>query len=413
MFTLIRQVLIFFIILTSYSINAATMNISASFSPSLNNPTNNVFTNTTPITGLCATWPSTCVGKNMVSISLPLTAQNTKLITASSSIRDGMFFKIPRAIRQIVIRNKETGETSTVGFYFDFFSTRITPTGGAEGAWENGTLNWSSGKDGCASGLYYNTNSYTDFGWSYGSSSLDGCYKKSRFNRTSLDRYTNMAVSYKLTTPNPLRLGSGHYEGEINYSVGPGGDFDFGDNAVPSDSVLTVKFDLHVNHELKVSATTEDQNITLRACEAASVCTEEQANVLWEKWIMSRIPPVLKGRGGFLLSSSGTFTTWLQCEYKIGTDCAIKSDNSTLQVPVKAMLTLPNNVVDSSSGNVVNQRSLSTLKDLSQLFVTREFGQNKQGSVDFLVDKKSVESMLKEPGTYRGNVTVMFDANIY
>ncbi|WP_437616463.1 hypothetical protein [Erwinia sp. V71] len=42
---------------------ALTSTFTATFSPSMDNPNNNSFKNTTPISGYCATSPSQCVAR--------------------------------------------------------------------------------------------------------------------------------------------------------------------------------------------------------------------------------------------------------------------------------------------------------------------------------------------------------------
>lgn len=60
-------------------------------------------------------------------------------------------------------------------------------------------------------------------------------------------------VFYKeLFTPNPLGMLAGHYTGSLTYTVGPNGDFDFGDVMLPSSPILTMNFNLDVQHTLKV-----------------------------------------------------------------------------------------------------------------------------------------------------------------
>ena len=132
--------------------------------------------------------------------------------------------------------------------------------------------------------------------------------------------------------------------------------------------------------------------------------------------MVTRITPQMTGKSNFSLSSSGAFTVYLQCEQQSGSDCALRSDNTPSQtVPVQTLLTLPTNIVDNSTGSTVSKRRLAVGRDLTKnVFVTRAFGQNQAGSIDFLVDQREVDTMLKNrPDTYRGAVTVIFDPKIY
>lgn len=49
---------------------AATMVITASFTPSIDKPENNTFTNTTPQSGYCADAPGECTDNNTFSIDM-------------------------------------------------------------------------------------------------------------------------------------------------------------------------------------------------------------------------------------------------------------------------------------------------------------------------------------------------------
>lgn len=397
---------------------AAEITFSASFAPSMSNPENNAFTNTTPIDGICVSWPQTCVSKNVISIALPLTAKNTKPIASGGNVRDGVFFKIPRTPRNITIRNVQAGTTASVSLYFDFFGAKMAPapsnTSGT--GWENGTMYWSSGKDGCTSGAISFYTSFHLFAWSYKNiNSENGCYKVSNIERSVLYEYTEMMVGYTLVTPNPLNLQSGIYEGSVNFTVGPGGDFDFGDNAQASDTQLTANFILSINHELKLTTTADDQKVSLQPCAPGRVCTEDEGQANWERWMVTRVTPFLTGRSGFSISSSGSFTTYLQCEYEIEGGCGLKSDNSTQLVPVQTMLTLPDNIVDAKTGSGVIKRTLKIGRDiLENVYHTKSFGQNRSGYIDFQVTQRNVDTMLNtRPDTYRGAVTVIFDSSIY
>jgi hypothetical protein len=78
-------------------------------------------------------------------------------------------------------------------------------------------------------------------------------------------------------------------------------------------------------------------------------------------------------------------------------------------------LTLPDNIVDNVTGSTVSKRQLAAGRDLTRnVFVTKTFGQDRAGSIDFLVAQKDVDTMLKtRPDTYRGAVTIIFDSQIY
>ncbi|HHR6502246.1 TPA: hypothetical protein ACS8CD_002795 [Providencia alcalifaciens] len=244
----------------------------------------------------------------------------------------------------------------------------------------------------------------------------NSCYKISTIDRTEPSKFYNMSIGYSLEAKDSLlTVGSGTYVGKLSFTVGPGGDFDFGDNYQASDSVVDINLILSVNHDLIVTTTPESRALSLQPCSAGKVCTEEQGKQNWERWMITKITPQLTARSDFWLSSTGAFTTYLQCEYIQGEHCAIKSDNNGQLVPVKAYLSMPDNIINQQTNSTVLRAPMAINKDvLNNTFLTRDIGNNRKGSIDFLVTQQDVDTMLMtRPDTYRGTVTVIFDPQIY
>lgn len=398
--------------------NAASMEITASFSPSIERPNDNFFTNTTPQSGFCTYLPSECITANRVSIALPLTYKTIRAIPANGSMREGVFVRLPR--RQDVTLINMDGETITARFTPNFFSARITPHGGINTWGNGGTLGYpqnSGGGTGCSSGIgggYIVQGESLMYAWR----ANDGtnCYRVSDIERSEGIVFDELSIGYEFTTPNPLSLGSGVYEGEIIYQVGPGGDLDFGDNADVSDDTLFVRFRVNVSHELFLNADNSNRDVKLLPCAHNKTCSLEEGNANWERWMINRVTPQLTGGSNFKLSSSGAFTVYLECEHYLESDCALKSENLSAQViPVKTLITLPENIVNSSTGAGVFKQHVFVGKDISKsVFSTKSYGQDKSGRIDFQIEQKHVETMLMtRPDTYRGTVTVIFDPEIH
>ncbi|MDF2041214.1 MULTISPECIES: hypothetical protein [unclassified Pantoea] len=403
------------------SANAATMDITASFSPSMENPENNTFTNTTKQSGYCSTAPSECKENNVFSISMgEITASlATSGITANSTPRMGMYYKMPGAWRNVTATNKDTGEQVTISFRTSAFSaqynTKSDWTITKHKEW-NGDSFVNAPSPCSYSGVGKYGNRFYMFMWKWPLSDA-ACYKTATKDLTG-EPYliNNTSLGYELKTPDPLKMESGVYTGRLALRVGPGGDIDFGDNFQASDSELDINFTLTVNHELKLTTTPENRAVSLQPCATGRFCSEEEGSANWERWMVNRITPELTGKSNFNLSSSGGFTVYLQCEQQSGSDCALKSDNTPSQtVPVRTLLTLPENIIDNSTGSTVSKRRLTAGKDLTKnVFTTKSFGENRAGSIEFLVGQKDVDTMLKtRPDTYRGAVTVIFDPDIY
>ncbi|MGL5953383.1 MAG: hypothetical protein ACRCZ3_09715 [Providencia rustigianii] len=400
--------------------HSATINLTAKFTPAINNSNSDgVFTNTTPRAGYCKDYPQYCDVEE-ASVSLPLTTTLSYLIVAKNEPRDGPYFNFPKTPRALTVRNQNTGEAFDVIFRVTSYSSKLT-TNGSSYSWDEGGKDFSAPRGGGCSfyttswGLGSGSGSWIQFIWKTDNNTTP-CYKISTINRTEPHLFYNMSIGYSLVAKdNLLTVGSGTYVGKLSFTVGPGGDFDFGDNYQASDSVVDINLILSVNHDLIVTTTPESRALSLQPCSAGKVCTEEQGKQNWERWMITKITPQLTARSDFWLSSTGAFTAYLQCEYIQGEHCAIKSDNNGQLVPVKAYLSMPDNIINQQTNSTVLRAPMAINKDvLNNTFLTRDIGSNRKGSIDFLVTQQDVDTMLMtRPDTYRGTVTVIFDPQIY
>lgn len=397
---------------------AASIDITAQFSPSMENPENNTFINTTKQSGFCNTWPSLCSnGLLSIATGLRLDPNSSTIFVDDPDSRDHIYFKLPSK-KTIEITNKDTGKKNQIIFSFQNISTKMWRVSNPSSGWAGGSFSYPVGGCSNASVAMAGGTWYTWVWRIKDPSNPTACYKKRKDSDANISNsYMNeISVGYAMETPSPLIMDSGNYTASITYSVGPGMDFDFGNKWDASDSELTINFNLTINHELKLTSTPDDQKVSLQPCRTGNVCSEEEGEANWERWMINRVTPQLTGRSNFNLSSSGSFTTYLECEHTIGLDCALISDNVPSQlIPVQALLSLPSNVVDYSTNSVVSKKPLKAGKDLTtNIFRSKSFGNNNKGSIDFLIKQQDVDTMLKtRPDTYRGAVTVIFDPNIY
>jgi len=403
---------------------AATMEITAEFSPSVSEPTRNTFKNTTPQSGYCASHADQCTNGEF-SLATGITLAPTKALTANDTPRDSLYFKMPSAPRTVTVQNKQTVVSQDITFRVSAFSARYWAIK-HHGVYDWKDVNYFS-EPNPASGCKYvasgwGSTQHFAWLWNYPAGNGDlGCYNLSSIDRPDgSDKYIStvddVSFGYELSTPAPLEMGSGIYTGTMTLTVGPGGELDFGDNFQPSDSQLTINFTLTVNHELALTTTPENQNVALQPCAAGKVCSEDEGKANWERWMVSLITPQITGRSNFQLSSSGAFTVYLDCAEKVGDSCALASDNSPSQlIPFQTFLTLPDTIVDMATGDSVVRRELAVKKDTDKnIFVTKEYGVNKSGDIDFLIAQQDVDTMLKtRPDTFRGAVVVYFDPSIY
>ncbi|NIA76624.1 hypothetical protein HBA43_21020 [Providencia rettgeri] len=400
-----------FLLISSFIAPSATIDLIAKIEPSINNDTV-VFTNMTPQEGYCVTLPQQCPSE--VSINLPLSTKISYPIKANNEPRQGAYFNFPKTEKIITVRNHSTGEPFDVKFRITNFAARYERNIGQQD-WIGGSFVYTPDGKGCGyGGVGYGGSVGYEFMWK----TLDNtnpCYKISTIDRDEPALFYQMSIGYSLKAKDSLlTVGSGIYGGKISFSVGPGGDFDFGDNYLASDSIVDINLRLIVNHDLIVKTSPDDRILALEPCKNGKVCTQEQGRNNWERWMVSRITPEMTAKSNFQLSSSGAFTVYLQCEYEIGENCALKSDKNEQLVPIQSYLTLPDNIISQQTNNRVIHAPMSIQKDNSNIFISQHIGSNRNGSIDFLINQRNVDTMLMtRPDTYRGVVTVIFDPNIY
>lgn len=411
-------------LLMSAVVHSVTIDLTAEFTPKIHNTNSDgVFTNTTPNSGYCARWPQHC-NSDELSVGVPLILNMQYSIPAFNEPRKGIYFGLPKTEKSIIVTNNKTGESFNVVFKITNFSANVNKGNDINWLAKTSDLssrtNWYYPTDpgtGCTSGSFVVGNiNWLQFIWKTLNNTTP-CYLISTIERVGRpSQLSDLSIGYSLQAKdNLLTVGSGNYVGKLSFTVGPGGDFDFGDNYQASDSVVDINLTLSVNHDLIVTTTPESRALSLQPCSAGKVCTEEQGKRNWERWMITKITPQLTARSDFLLSSTGAFTAYLQCEYIQGEHCAIKSDNNGQLVPVKAYLSLPNNIINQKTNNTVSHAPMLNTKDLANnTFLTRDIGSNRKGSIDFLVTQHDVDTMLLiRPDTYRGTVTVIFDPKIY
>jgi len=215
--------------------------------------------------------------------------------------------------------------------------------------------------------------------------------------------YRYLDFAYELRTPNPLKMSTGHYTGSLTYSVGPGQDFDMGDVMLPNDSIITLNFNLDVQHTLKVEVPPGGNKVVL----------EPQGG--WQAWLNQGQKPTRLFRDQtFHISASSRFKMGLECQFANASDntCQLWAPDSGLMVPVAVAVTLPNGLTD-AAGQPVNHRRLYLDGSGTELFQPGRYVDRKPGTLHFEVARKEVEEMLAgDAKQYSGTVTVIWDSEV-
>lgn len=403
-------------LLYGHTLFAKTITITAEFTPSVTSPDNNKFTNTTPNYGYCAGgFATNCVNNGWFTVAFGISAEPSEAILAE----DNVSYNMPSSTRDVVVTNRVSGTQRVVKFAINGFGGRNRGYGdqatGVNTGWSGGSwVNQPSGCNGSGYGVGDN-NAYSWF-WRWPNrNDTTVCSKKSTVDRGRYPTLEMTSFMYLLTTPNPLEMDDGVYEGQISYSVaGSGAEINVGGPKYQtSDNQLIINFELTVTHEMSVRPL-ETGTVALHACQTGKICTAAENKINWEKSTVTNIPPELTAESQFEITSSGSFTTYLSCEVNAGDQCGLRSVKTGDVVPVKTLLTLPGNI-QTTSGSAVRNLLMKNVKDTSYAFFkTEHFEPGGKGKFHFEVDKQDVAVMKKNaPDEYSGVVTVVFDPQVW
>lgn len=389
---------------------AATVEISALFSPDPLNPHFNEFKNTTPSSGLCNTFPIFCRSRGLYSIRLGFEAQSQGPILANhADIRQGVMIKVPAEVRIIQVHSS-TGQTADLEFSITAFSgsnrtrdvNELTGRPPGSNAYYTNNVLWNGMSWGfnapapCVLGAgMYPSNIDADYFWL--TPQAAACGKSPAFDIDHL-LLRNASVSYLMTTPDPLKMESGIYRGSITYTVGPGMDFDFGDVLLPTDSSVTLNFTLDVQHTLKFQFPAGADRLALNPAGG------------WQQWINhGRRPEKLVANQDFKMWSSTPFSMKLQCEHAVGVHCGVKNPAGDI-VAVETRVTLPEGLQDDAK-RPVNRYPLSIVPSV---FAPTYYVDNGRAALHFDVAREQVKHMIEEHSgsTYSGSVTIIWDSSI-
>lgn len=409
------------ILILSLNAYSGEINLTAKFVPSINNSSDDgKFENTTPNSGYCNHWGC---DKGKFSIIVPFTANISTNIPAFNQQRDGIYFGLPKTMRTIKVQNTKTGEKIDVLFRVSAISARLNTSSDEKWLAKTGDKTGNSSMmaptdsgSGCSSGGgLWGSKSWQHFMWNTKYNTRP-CYKLSAIERRLPSLIYEISIGYELSSKESMVLvGSGIYLGTTKFTVGKNGDFDLGDNYKPSDSVLNVNLKLTVTHDLKINPVGNQNDVLLQPCERSQICSKEQGEKNWQRWMVSRITPVLTGKNDFLISSSGAFTVYLQCQYSVNGLCAMKSNKKPQLVPLQSYISFPSGIqLQQSSGQVIKYPIPINKDTINGIFLTNQLQTNQKGDFYFEVKKADVDKMLSNrPDTYRGVITAIFDPNIY
>ena len=392
---------------------AQDVSITALFKPDPAYPHINQFKNTTPPSGYCQLFPGQCEDNKTFSLQVPIRFDSNRAIPANhASPRQGATFSVPAQWRELSVRH-DSGAVEQVrmritgvgSMYVTEDVQKLTGDTNPDSRYAHNLLwgqSWVYAPSPCLySGVgYYSPNSY---GFFWKTPVQAACDKQAKFDVPWL-RYDHLDFSYELVTPNPLGMLAGHYTGSLTYTVGPNGDFDFGDVMLPSSPVLTMNFNLDVQHTLKVDIPPGGEKVQLVPAGG------------WQSWLQAGRRPVRLFRDQtFNISASSRFKMQLECEFVSfdGNDCALDDRVSKRQVALQVSVSLPNGLTD-MSGQPVRHMRLRTGAANALYFQPGFYVDRAPGVLHFEVPQSQMAFML-EPGagpSYGGKATVIWDSEV-
>jgi hypothetical protein len=398
--------------LFSLSSDAAVFDIKASFTPDSSAPHKNEFINQTPSQGFCAQVPQACEPEGIFSLIAPISfAANAPIRANHANPRQGGMAKVPSFWRDVQVKN-EAGDTENLKVRIAGIGHEsllpvpvkdITGVSGIDG-WNR---LWREG------GWVYAPLPCQGVGWySWGQQGYNSfwkvplgagvCSKQALFDIPQTFKYQYFVFAYQLVAPNPLNMKSGSYTGSITFSVGPGQDFDMGDVMQPDDSILTLNFNLDVQHTLKVDIPPGGEKIQLVPAGG------------WQSWLQAGRRPVSLFRDQtFNISASSRFKIQMGCGPGINGECALENREGNRRVELFISVSLPNGITD-LSGQPVRRLRLRPGAVNAQQFKPGFYVDRAPGTLHFEVPPSRMESMIRpgEADTWVGTVIVIWDSEV-
>lgn len=353
------------------------------------------FENTTPPADFCSQWQWNCSGFDSPTAELPISY--TKLtVQGTADNRDRFFFQMPPR-RQIQVTNHLTGAHYNLAFEFLQFSQEAQRISG------DGTMPvMNFPKGGCNLRVNTSLSDTARFVWDLKNPQApQPCWTEAGEPGTTISSAVGKTgVKFRMIMPRPVGIPQGTYTGSTQFTVGPGGDIDFGNGVTNlNDRLLTLNFDLKVEHDLSIIWPPGSGRAVLEPPGG------------WQAWLSGRgQPPRLQRDLPLRIWSTGPFKVYKRCQYEASGHCGIRNAAGH-QVPVEVAITLPGNVQHGSGP--ARKVSLPTGIANAPVFEPQQVLGNHPGQLNFEVRGNNLPGMMANAGSlYEGEVTVVFDAEL-
>lgn len=386
-----RLILACLLCVSAFSGQAATLQLTAEYRPSISNPSHVSFTNTSPLSGYCQQHPTYCP-EGVASIEIPGLEATKQFTNITEDIRKHIYVKLDSRPKNIVLTNRITGQAIEANFRLSVVAMKLA--GDVSGWVLNAGL---PPEGGCQAGVETGSDTAYAFAWVF-PANVQECYRRLKED-VHVDRVLSLngiSVGYEMSVDSPAGVNNGVYEGELVYSVGDNGDIDFGADTY-SDSVLKIQIQAKVEHAFHLQFPSGSERLVL---------SPEGG---WDKWLDSGQQPTRLGRDlDFFLTSSGPFSVQLMCQTIHGQHCGLRNEVGV--VPLEIRLTLP--ALHSFTDDEVKAFPLTVgMVEFFHVGTSPVF--SKRSTLHMWVERSGVETMFRQPGsTWRGRVTLLFDAEL-
>ena len=350
---------------------------------------------TTPPASACPVFPTLCT--NNPSVTLPITY--TKFTQISTQPRENFYMRGP-APKQVDIYHEQTGEAYQAQLKF----TRLAQQVASPRRRNNPAASRYRMGGNCQpqNGTWLSQNEYLTR-WHIDTIPFECWTRPENVASNSQETVTTSELSlvYTFGLPPPYKLRPGIYRGSVTYTLGTGGDFDFGDDVTALNSNdVKVNIVLDVQHSFRVDFPLGFDHAVLEPPGG------------WTSWLDGgRVPPRIYSDKSMRLWSTGPFRVYKLCEYDVGDVCGIRNRRGE-EVALKVGITLPYGI-RYEGWRTVNNMPLPTGRAAALEVESTLLTANGPGQLHFEVAQAYLRPMLDRGGEqYSGKVTVIFDAEI-
>lgn len=354
------------------------------------------FAHTTVPAAACTLMPAFC--RNVTTFSAPLSY--TKLtIVSRNEPRDEFYGTLPGP-RSARLVHEQTGEQQHVELTFTRLGQRVASPDRAKNPATG--ISRVSGTCNIQPGVWASNNEYITR-W-YFTRAPGTCATRPRvsaYGQQQTVEVSELNLAYTVTLPPPYRFRSGRYTATLRYTLGVGGDFDFGDRVSSlSDNELVVNLVVDVQHGFRVEFGANFEHAVLEPPGG------------WSSWLDGgRVPPRIYSDQSLRLWSSGPFRVYKLCEFDAGDRCAIRNRRGE-DVPVEVRVTMPWGIRQ-GGWQGINRVPVPTGSSAALELESIVYTSNGPGQVHFEVVEADLRPMLERAGErYSGKVTLMFDAEL-